>query len=129
LFLTFFNLLDAQTDSTKYRVKGGFTFVPVEFPVISTDEFNKRIIDAGMPGARYSVASAGIGIQFFYNRFIYTFFNVFPKNMENIYDNYLARTKYSSVSFNIGYSLLKNYRFSLYPYIGTKYIFMPRTEN
>jgi hypothetical protein len=110
---------NAQTDTTKNNVFGGFLIMPIEFPVIDTKDINQQLTANGFPPANYSTANIGIGFQLYTNRVITTFsFNKTTKKDDN--DTYLTEVEYRSTSFNVGYSLTKSQWFSVYPYVGFK---------
>lgn len=71
-----FCLLDkanAQTDTTKNKVFGGFLIIPIEFPLIDTKDINQQLTSNGFPSSKYPTANIGIGLQLYTNRFITTF--------------------------------------------------------
>ncbi|WP_207434434.1 hypothetical protein [Sabulibacter ruber] len=109
----------AQTDSTKNQVVGGFLIMPLEFPVINKTKLNKELNAYGLPSANHPAAAIGIGLQLFINRFITTFsFNKTTRKSDK--DTYLTEVEYRSTSFNVGYDLTKNASHSIYPYVGFK---------
>lgn len=110
---------NAQTDTTKNNVFGGFLIMPIEFPAIDTNDINQQLTTNGFPPANYSIANIGIGFQLYTNRVITTFsFNKTTKKDDN--DTYLTEVEYRSTSFNVGYSLTKSQWFSVYPFVGLK---------
>lgn len=129
----FINESNAQTDSSKSEIFGGFLIMPIEFPIIDTKDLNQQLHNYGFPSASYPTANIGIGIQIYTNRFITTFsFNKTTKKEEN--DRYLTEVEYRSTSFNVGYSLVKSSRYSVYPYVGFKgsginYLYREKTSD
>jgi hypothetical protein len=114
-----FENANAQTDTTKNNVFGGFLIMPIEFPVIDTKDINQQLAANGFPNANYSKANIGIGFQLYTKRVITTFsFNKTTKKDDN--DKYLKEVEYRSTSFNVGYSLTRSQRFSVYPFVGFK---------
>jgi len=115
----FVNRLPAQTDTLKNDVFGGFIIFPVEFPIIDNQPVNNELANLGYPELDYPAANTGIGLQLYSNRWITTFsFNKTTK--KNVYDNYLTEVEYRSTSLNTGYDLIKNYKYSIYPFVGFK---------
>lgn len=119
LLTTLTNDLIAQTDTLKNNVFGGFIIFPIEFPIIDNQQINNELIGLGYPKCEYSDAIIGIGIQLYTNRWITNFsFNKTTKKDDN--DIYLTEVEYRSTSFSVGYDLIKNYRYSIYPFVGFK---------
>lgn len=111
--------VNAQTDTTKNDIFGGFIIMPIEFPAIDTKDINQQLTANGFPPADHSTANIGIGFQIYSNRFITTF----SYNKSTRQDNKstsLTEVEYRSTSLNVGYSLTKSQWFSVYPYIGFK---------
>ena len=121
LFLIgFLNQLTAQNDSIKNEAFGGFVILPIEFPVFDKKELNSVLNESGFPSSSYPTANIGIGLQFYTNRWITTFsFNKTTKKSDS--DDYLTEVEYRSTSFNLGYDLTKNHRYSIYPFAGVKF--------
>lgn len=113
------NHICGQTDSLKNNVYGAFLIFPIEFPIINNDQINNDLTGFGYPKCDYSTANIGIGLQFYMNRWISTLsYNQTTKKDDN--DTYLTEVEYRSTSFNVGYDLTKNHRYSIYPYVGFK---------
>ena len=110
---------NAQSDTTKNNVFGGFLIMPIEFPIIDIKDINQQLTANRFPPANYPTVNIGIGFQLYTNRVITTFsFNKTTKKDDN--DTYLTEVEYRSTSFNVGYSLTKSQLFSVYPYAGFK---------
>ncbi len=115
----FANQIFGQTDSLKNIVFGTFLIFPIEFPIIDNEQINDELTGLGYPKCDYSTANIGIGLQFYANRWITTLsFNKTTK--KNDQDSYLTEVEYRSTSFNVGYDLTKNHRYSIYPFVGFK---------
>jgi hypothetical protein len=115
----FVNHIFGQTDTLKNNVFGAFVIFPIEFPVIDNNSINNELTGLGYPECDYPTANIGIGFQLYMNRWITTLsFNKTTKKNDN--DSYLTEVEYRSTSFNIGYDLTKNHRYSIYPYLGFK---------
>lgn len=113
------NISIAQEDSTKNDVYGYFITFPIEFPIIDIGQVNSELPQLGYPKCDYPAANIGIGLQLYTNRWITTLsFNKTTKR-ENT-DDYLTEFEYRSTSFNVGYDLTKNHRYSIYPFVGFK---------
>ena len=111
--------LFAQNDTLKHGVWGAFVVVPIEFPSIDNAGINQALGQFGYPASDYPVASYGIGLQLHTNRFITTFsFKKTAKKKSR--GAYETEVEYRSTSFNVGYDLIKDYRYSVYPFIGFK---------
>ncbi|WP_426061714.1 hypothetical protein [Hymenobacter sp. B1770] len=113
----------AQTDTTKTaandNVYGGFLTLPIEFPVINHAAIDQQLGSAGLPALNYSAANFGLGVQLYLDQFITTFsFNKTTNRKDQ--GSYLTEVEYRSTSFNFGYDLVKDFRYSAYPYIGFK---------
>ena len=115
----FCNNLMAQKDTLKNNVFGVFLIMPIEFPIIDNNAINGQLNSLGFPPANYSTANIGIGFQLYLNRII-TSFSFCKTTKNNEHGNHLTEVEYRSTSLNIGYDLLKNQWFSLYPYVGFK---------
>ena len=138
LFFTFFligltNLLIAQSDTLKNNVFGGFMIFPIEFPIIDNEGINNELAGLGFPKCNYPTANIGIGLQLYMNRWITTLsFNKTTKENDN--NTFLTEVEYRSTSFNLGYDLTKNYKYSIYPFLGFKgcginYLYRDKVEN
>ncbi len=115
----FINQFFGQTDSLKNNVFGTFLIFPIEFPVIDNEQINNELTGLGYPKCDYSTANIGIGFQLYMNRWITTLsFNKTTKKKDQ--DSYLTEVEYRSTSFNLGYDLTKNHRYSIYPFVGFK---------
>lgn len=114
-----FNKTEAKNDSIKNNTFGAFIIVPFEFPVIDNDYLNHKLSSFGFPQADYPIASIGFGIQLYLKRWVVVLsFNKSTKKNEE--ELYITETEYRSTSINLGYDLIKDKRFSIYPYIGLK---------
>lgn len=111
--------MQIQVDTLKNQAFGTFFFMPLEFPIIDNKGFENALTTAGLPAAKYPIASIGVGFQFYANRGIGTmsFVKTAAKKDES---TYLTEMEYRSFSFNFGYDLTKSHRYSLYPYLGFK---------
>ena len=113
------SLLQAQSDTLKNEVFGVFITAPIEFPIIDNREVNNELSELGYPKSNYAAANIGIGIQLHMNRFITALsFNKGTKRDDK--ESYLSEVEYRSLSFNLGFDLTKNYRYSIYPFAGIK---------
>lgn len=111
--------LFAQADTTEHFVFGGFITLPIEFPIVDVNELNGTLSNLGFPNGKPPTASIGFGLQFHLKKVITTFsFNKTTRKPKT--DSTLLEVEYRSTSLNVGYNLLRNYKFSLYPYIGLK---------
>lgn len=127
----FFDTTMAQTDTTSTQAdtivqidttkisSGLFLIMPIEFPIINTQDINQQLTANGFPKAIYPTANFGIGFQIHIDRVNATFSFVKTTKRSNN-DTYLAEVEYRSTSFNVGYSLIKSPWFSVYPYLGFK---------
>ena len=115
----FVNQISAQADTLENNVFGGFIIIPIEFPIIDNEGINNELTGLGYPKCEYSTANIGIGLQLYMNRWVTTLsFNKSTK--KNNHGSYLTEVEYRSTSFNLGYDLTKNHRYSIYPFIGFK---------
>lgn len=111
--------LFSQSDTLSNDVFGGFLIFPIEFPVIDNSQLDLELNALGYSSSDYPKANLGIGFQLYYNRWIPTFsFNKTTKRTENGF--YYSDVEYRSTSFNVGFDLTKNHRYSIYPYLGFK---------
>lgn len=119
IVISFINQLNAQSDTLENDVFGGFVIAPIEFPIIDNQEINSKLYELDYPPSDYPVATIGIGFQLYSNRWISTLsFNKTTKRNSN--DEYLNEVEYRSTSFNLGYDLTINHRYSIYPFFGLK---------
>src|SRR5690349_9126177 len=110
---------NAQADTARNDVFGGFIIVPIEFPVIDTRDINQQLGRYSLPSIKYAAANWGIGLQLYVNRGIITFsYNQTTK--EDDQGTYMTEVEYRSTSLSFGYSLIKSQAFSIYPYVGFK---------
>ncbi|RFC53512.1 hypothetical protein [Brumimicrobium aurantiacum] len=116
----FLTQLSAQSETKKSQAFGAFVIFPIEFPVIDNEEFNSVLNESGFPSSDYSVANLGIGLQLYLKRWITTLsFNKTTKS--SYFNDFLTEVEYRSTSFNLGYDLTKNHRYSIYPFAGLKF--------
>lgn len=109
----------AQKDTLRSNVYGAYFIFPFEFPAIDNAQINNELTTHGYPTCNYPLATTGIGLQLYTNRWITTFsFNKTTNKTDK--DTYLTEVEYRSTSFNIGYDLTKNYKYSFYPFAGYK---------
>ena len=118
-FIGFETNLTAQKDTLKNNISGAFLTMPIEFPVIDNNALNEQLSSFGFPSANYSTANIGIGLQLYLNRFI-TSFSFCKTTKTGEQTNYLTKVEYRSTSFNVGYDLINNQRYSIYPLVGFK---------
>lgn len=119
LLVGFSNLIQAQSDSLRNQVFGVFITAPIEFPIIDNREVNNELLELGYPKSNYPAANIGVGVQLYLNRFITALsFNKATKRDDK--EDYLSEVEYRSLSFNLGYDLTKNHRYSIYPFAGFK---------
>ena len=111
--------LFAQKDTIKDYSGGVFITLPIEFPIIDNGQLNTHLIRMGYPKSNYPSVNAGIGLQFFINRWIMNLsFIQTTKTSER--DRYSTDITYNSGSFSDGFDLIEHYMYSLYPYVGFK---------
>lgn len=117
----FTNLLIAQDTVAEFSddVFGGFIIMPVEFPIIDHSGINTELSELGFPSVNHSAANLGGGLQLFINRWVTNFSFIKTTNRKSN-ETFATEVEYRSTSFSLGYDLIKNYQYSLYPYIGFK---------
>ncbi|MCL2327172.1 MAG: hypothetical protein FWC39_01530 [Bacteroidetes bacterium] len=123
LLLGFWTNLMAQEDTLDFETKidnmGVFYELVMDFPIINTDALNEQLSNFEFPQANYRTTNFGFGLQLHISRAIISF--AFCKGTKtDEQTNYVTQVEYRSTSLNVGYDLLKNTHFSLYPYIGFK---------
>lgn len=111
--------LFAQNDSLKSVAFGGHIILPIEFPIIKNGDLNAKLTELGYPKCNYPIVNFGIGLQLYIKRWVTTFSYNKSTRKDN-FDNYMTMVEYTSTSFNVGYDLTKDSKYSFYPFLGFK---------
>ncbi|WP_107038633.1 porin family protein [Brumimicrobium mesophilum] len=119
--IVFANFSMAQTPDAEFSddVLGGFIIMPIEIPVIDNSDLNTALSEFGFPSLNHPTINFGIGLQLYTNRWI-TNFSFIKTAQRKSSETFSTEAEYRSTSLSIGYDLIKNYRYSIYPYIGFK---------
>ncbi|MFN8207998.1 MAG: hypothetical protein U0T82_11405 [Bacteroidales bacterium] len=119
ILIAFCSKMYAQSDSSRINYLGSFFIVPVEFPVIEKSTLNNSLSGFGYPECINPIASIGVGFQFFIDRWIMGFNYVNSSKESETQTSYL-KVKYSSITLDMGYDLIKSHDFAFYPALGLK---------